>query len=146
MLQWRGGEKGEGRRTEKGEGRREKERREKERREKDLIPKQVFVLPAILFALEEELKLPAVGGEGPFALILVPSRELADQIYGIIEEYFEHLARCVGWRVERRVEGEWREGKGGWRGGRREDGRRESEGVRKGGTKEDRGGERGTPY
>lgn len=53
------------------------------------------MLPAVLFALEEELRLPAVAGEGPFALILVPNRELADQIHGIIEEYFFCLAKYV---------------------------------------------------
>lgn len=34
-----------------------------------------------------------MSGEGPFSLILVPSRELADQINGIVNEYIEALER-----------------------------------------------------
>jgi ATP-dependent RNA helicase DDX41 len=37
----------------------------------------VFLLPAILFCIEEEKRMPVVRGEGPFALILLPSHELA---------------------------------------------------------------------
>ena len=33
----------------------------------------VFELPSILLALEEEKKMPIIQGEGPFALIIVPS-------------------------------------------------------------------------
>ena len=33
----------------------------------------VFVLPAILFSIYEELKMPLIRGEGPFCLILLPS-------------------------------------------------------------------------
>ena len=33
----------------------------------------VFVLPAIILALEEEMKMPVIKGEGPFALVLLPS-------------------------------------------------------------------------
>lgn len=32
-----------------------------------------FCLPAIMFALEAEIKLPFIRGEGPFAVILCPS-------------------------------------------------------------------------
>lgn len=41
----------------------------------------VFTLPMVLFALEEEMKLPVKPKEGPFCLILCPSRELAVQTY-----------------------------------------------------------------
>ncbi|KZP29981.1 DEAD-domain-containing protein, partial [Athelia psychrophila] len=40
-----------------------------------------FCLPLIMMALEEEVKLPFVRGEGPVGVILCPSRELATQTY-----------------------------------------------------------------
>lgn len=40
-----------------------------------------FCLPIIMFALEEEVKLPFTRGEGPVGVILCPSRELASQTY-----------------------------------------------------------------
>ncbi|OBZ75748.1 DEAD-box ATP-dependent RNA helicase 35 [Grifola frondosa] len=40
-----------------------------------------FCLPLIMFALEEEAKLPLIRGEGPVGIILCPSRELATQTY-----------------------------------------------------------------
>ncbi|XP_034197205.1 DEAD-box ATP-dependent RNA helicase 35-like isoform X2 [Prunus dulcis] len=47
----------------------------------------VFVLPLIMVALQEEIRMPIVPGEGPFGLIICPSRELAKQIYEVVEEY-----------------------------------------------------------
>ncbi|KAF0989917.1 hypothetical protein HZS_7334, partial [Henneguya salminicola] len=47
----------------------------------------VFILPLIMFSLEQEIEMPIQKNEGPFALILVPSRELARQIYDNIQ-YF----------------------------------------------------------
>lgn len=44
----------------------------------------VFVLPIIMFALEQEYRLPFVKNEGPYGLIICPSRELAKQTYDII--------------------------------------------------------------
>jgi ATP-dependent RNA helicase DDX41 len=44
-----------------------------------------FVLPLIMFCLEQELSLRFEKGEGPFGLIIVPSRELAKQIYDVVE-------------------------------------------------------------
>ncbi|KAK4688501.1 ATP-dependent RNA helicase DDX41, partial [Tremellales sp. Uapishka_1] len=40
-----------------------------------------FTLPAIMQSLEMEAKLPFVRGEGPAALVICPSRELARQTY-----------------------------------------------------------------
>ncbi|KAM6500809.1 DEAD domain containing protein [Amanita muscaria] len=40
-----------------------------------------FCLPLIMLALEEEMKLPFVRGEGPVGIVLCPSRELATQTY-----------------------------------------------------------------
>ncbi|XP_037789883.1 ATP-dependent RNA helicase abstrakt-like [Penaeus monodon] len=45
----------------------------------------VFILPIIMFCLEQEKKLPFMGNEGPYGLIIVPSRELAKQIKDNIE-------------------------------------------------------------
>ncbi|KAL6289059.1 hypothetical protein ACE6H2_006569 [Prunus campanulata] len=47
----------------------------------------VFVLPLIMIALQEEIRMPIVPGQGPFGLIICPSRELAKQIYEVVEEY-----------------------------------------------------------
>ena len=55
-----------------------------------------FSLPAIMLALQEEARLPLRGGEGPLALILAPSRELARQTSQIIDEYLEALAADGG--------------------------------------------------
>ena len=43
-----------------------------------------FVLPIIMFVLEQEIALKFKRGEGPYGLIVVPSRELAKQIYDVI--------------------------------------------------------------
>lgn len=51
----------------------------------------VFSLPMIMFALEEEMKLPIVRGEGPFGLIICPSRELAKQTHDGIQYYASKL-------------------------------------------------------
>ncbi|PSS30919.1 hypothetical protein PHLCEN_2v2544 [Hermanssonia centrifuga] len=40
-----------------------------------------FCLPLIMFALEEESRLPFLRGEGPVGVVLCPSRELATQTY-----------------------------------------------------------------
>ena len=54
-----------------------------------------FVLPAIMFCLEQEVRLPFSGNEGPYGLIVVPSRELAKQI---VETFFRcssnYVSRC----------------------------------------------------
>ena len=51
----------------------------------------VFTLPMILLALQEELRLPVQRGEGPLALILCPSRELARQTFEVVQYYVQHL-------------------------------------------------------
>uniref|UniRef100_A0A7S1XQX1 RNA helicase n=1 Tax=Phaeomonas parva TaxID=124430 RepID=A0A7S1XQX1_9STRA len=55
-----------------------------------------FSLPAILHSLEEEMKLPVEPTEGPVAVILCPSRELARQTYEVCERYCGALA-SGGW-------------------------------------------------
>ncbi|XP_071733443.1 DEAD-box ATP-dependent RNA helicase 35 [Rutidosis leptorrhynchoides] len=47
----------------------------------------VFVLPLIMMAIQEEIMMPIAAGEGPFGLIVCPSRELARQTYEVVEEF-----------------------------------------------------------
>ncbi|KAK6145877.1 hypothetical protein DH2020_019746 [Rehmannia glutinosa] len=49
----------------------------------------VFVLPLIMIALQEEIMMPIAPGEGPFGLIICPSRELARQTYEVVEQFLE---------------------------------------------------------
>ena len=51
-----------------------------------------FSVPAVCFAVEAEMKMPFVGGEGPLALVLCPSRELARQIHEGFDELIEAVA------------------------------------------------------
>lgn len=53
----------------------------------------VFILPMIMFSLEAELSLPFRSMEGPHALVLCPSRELALQIKRIIDEFLFFLSK-----------------------------------------------------
>lgn len=52
-----------------------------------------FCLPLIMVALEEEMKLPFVRGEGPVGVILCPSRELANQTYENVVAWCSALAK-----------------------------------------------------
>ncbi|KAK1265843.1 DEAD-box ATP-dependent RNA helicase 35 [Acorus gramineus] len=56
----------------------------------------VFVLPLIMVALQEELMMPIAPGEGPFGLVVCPSRELARQTYEVVEEFLEVLRGSGG--------------------------------------------------
>jgi ATP-dependent RNA helicase DDX41 len=60
-----------------------------------------FCLPLIMFALEEEMKLPFIRGEGPVGVILCPSRELATQTYENIIAWCDAIAREPGGRYPR---------------------------------------------
>jgi len=51
----------------------------------------VFVLPIIMFCLEQEYKLPFLKEEGPYGLVICPSRELARQTYEIVCNYCKIL-------------------------------------------------------
>lgn len=53
----------------------------------------VFVLPLIMFCLEQEVKMPFIKNEGPYGLIICPSRELAKQTYDIIQHFCNHLRK-----------------------------------------------------
>lgn len=50
-----------------------------------------FGLPLIMAALEEELRMPLIAGEGPVGIILAPSRELARQTFDLIVELADAL-------------------------------------------------------
>ncbi|XP_065176052.1 probable ATP-dependent RNA helicase DDX41 [Sycon ciliatum] len=47
----------------------------------------VFTLPLVMFCLEQERRLPFVTGEGPYGLIICPSRELATQTFEGLEHF-----------------------------------------------------------
>lgn len=51
----------------------------------------VFVLPLVMFCLEQEVKLPFIRNEGPYGLIICPSRELAKQTHDIILHFCRTL-------------------------------------------------------
>lgn len=51
----------------------------------------VFVLPLIMIALQKEVMMPIAPGEGPFGLIICPSRELARQTYEVVEQFLEPM-------------------------------------------------------
>ncbi|GMT28699.1 hypothetical protein PFISCL1PPCAC_19996 [Pristionchus fissidentatus] len=52
-----------------------------------------FALPMIMFSLEQETALPFKRGEGPYALCIVPSRELARQIEEVINYFSESAVK-----------------------------------------------------
>lgn len=54
----------------------------------------VFVLPLIMFSLEQEVRLPFMPNEGPYGLIICPSRELAKQTHDIIKYHCGHLQQA----------------------------------------------------
>ncbi|KAK1373729.1 RNA helicase [Heracleum sosnowskyi] len=60
-----------------------------------------FVLPLIMMAIQEENMMPIVSREGPFGLVICPSRELARQIYDVVEEFVECLWECKDYPVIR---------------------------------------------
>ncbi|CAK1592333.1 unnamed protein product [Parnassius mnemosyne] len=51
----------------------------------------VFILPIIMMCLEQEIKMPFIRNEGPYGLIICPSRELAKQTHDIILHFVKHI-------------------------------------------------------
>ncbi|CRH00387.1 RNA helicase 1, putative [Plasmodium relictum] len=51
----------------------------------------VFVLPLIMICLEGEMRCRIEEGEGPFGLIVCPSRELATQTHNVIKYFCDYL-------------------------------------------------------
>jgi ATP-dependent RNA helicase DDX41 len=56
-----------------------------------------FSLPLVMAALEEELRMPLVPGEGPIGIILAPSRELVRQTYDVVCEFCDAIGRTPGY-------------------------------------------------
>lgn len=52
-----------------------------------------FCIPLIMLALEEEMKMPFIRGEGPVGIVLCPSRELANQTYENVVEWCSAVAK-----------------------------------------------------
>jgi len=53
----------------------------------------VFLLPSLMFALDEEMKMPVEEYDGPFAIIIVPSRELAVQLHETLNYFIKSLLK-----------------------------------------------------
>lgn len=53
----------------------------------------VFGVPMILCSLEQDLRAKVQGFEGPYGLIIAPSRELAHQTYEVLEFYTDQLVQ-----------------------------------------------------
>ncbi|RLN87679.1 hypothetical protein BBJ28_00003662, partial [Nothophytophthora sp. Chile5] len=53
-----------------------------------------FTLPLVMLALEEEKKMPIIGHEGPFGLIVGPSRELMRQTFDVVKHFTDHLFKA----------------------------------------------------
>lgn len=51
-----------------------------------------FSIPLVIAALEEELRIPLVAGEGPIGIILAPSRELARQTYDVVDDFCKAIS------------------------------------------------------
>jgi ATP-dependent RNA helicase DDX41 len=56
-----------------------------------------FGLPLVTIALEEELRLPLIPGEGPVGIILAPSRELVRQTYEVVNEFCDEISKTPGY-------------------------------------------------
>ena len=53
-----------------------------------------FSLPLVMAALEEEVRMPLVGGEGPVGIILAPSRELVRQTYDLVNNLCDAISKA----------------------------------------------------
>jgi len=53
----------------------------------------VFTLPIVMFCVEQEKCLRFRRGEGPYGLLIAPSRELAKQTYDVCEEFANAMHR-----------------------------------------------------
>jgi len=52
-----------------------------------------FCLPLLMLALQEEVRLPLIRGEGPIGIILAPSRELARQHADTLQHFATYLSK-----------------------------------------------------
>jgi len=53
-----------------------------------------FSLPLIMFALEQQRKMPFMRNEGPYGVIMCPARELARQTYETVKELTDCLEKA----------------------------------------------------
>jgi len=53
-----------------------------------------FSLPLVMAALEEEVRMPLVGGEGPVGIIMAPSRELVRQTFDLVKNLCDALGKA----------------------------------------------------
>nr|PVC51070.1 helicase [Theileria orientalis] len=60
----------------------------------------VFVIPMVMQAWEMELRLPLKAFEGPFGLVVCPSRELASQITEVVKYFARHVHKHGGPSLE----------------------------------------------
>ena len=56
-----------------------------------------FSLPMVMAALEEELRMPLLPGEGPVSIVMAPSRELARQTYDVVQEFCTTIGETPGY-------------------------------------------------
>ncbi|CAH8543654.1 unnamed protein product [Schistosoma guineensis] len=54
----------------------------------------VFSIPVILFSMDQEQKIPFIQNEGPYGLVLGPSRELARQTHEVICSLIDGLVKA----------------------------------------------------
>ena len=54
-----------------------------------------FCIPTVMVALEQELLLPLLPGEGPLCILMAPSRELARQTFDILTEYLQAVSQTA---------------------------------------------------
>ncbi|CAF0984427.1 unnamed protein product [Adineta ricciae] len=54
----------------------------------------VFAIPIVMFCLEQEKAMPFTRNEGPYGLIICPSRELAKQTEAVISNICKHVHQC----------------------------------------------------
>lgn len=59
----------------------------------------VFTLPLVMYCLEQQVSLPFIENEGPFGLILCPSRDLAEQTYKDICGFRDTIERDLHIRL-----------------------------------------------
>ena len=56
-----------------------------------------FSVPLVMAALEEELRMPLISGEGPIGIELAPSRELARQTFDLVNDFCRSISEANGY-------------------------------------------------
>lgn len=63
----------------------------------------VFTLPIVMFCIEQQVSMPFSDDEGPYGLILCPSRDLAEQTYKDIVGYQESIEKEINVKLNIRL-------------------------------------------